>query len=389
MTAGPRPPTAPAPEPAGEANAPAPEPAGEANAPWLSPLALMVRDERTQRVLNALSGQLEAMRRATRDGTSTPVLTLQGDDIDHVRHQWELEILRGEHRLYALGILLARELLGARRLQLVARIVASPAKETGAARLVIEETLTREELERYTDHSLAIRIARRYRYRRGHRNPFGKLIIRASFLEIRPLEAGTGALASRVMTRVKADEQVWNKVCDAFFDIDALVRRDKLLNQSSKYIKDVFGIKVLTADRDASYRVHKRLEGLEFKESDLEELGCAEAPRSMQLIETKDYIALPPEQKKRTGWEALKNVYRWHGHVFEMQIQTEANYYLEASDLSDTSHRTFEMQRMALRRALDAQVPHYREFREVLKVLFRPNGGDRSPKLPEWLRVQR
>lgn len=363
--------------------------AGEADGPRLSPLALMVRDERTQRVLSALSGQLEALRAATSVGTSAPVLTLRRDDIEHVRQQWEAEILRGEHRLYALGILLARVLLGTRRLQLVARIVASPAKETGSARLVIEETLTREELERYTDHSLASRIARRYRYRRGHRNPFGKLVIRASLLEIRPLEAAPGALGIRVMTRVKVDEQVWNKVCDAFFDIDAIVARDKLLNQSSKYIKDVFGIKVLTAERDASYRVHKRLETLEFQQSDLEELGCADAPRSMQLMESKDYMALPPEQKKQTGWEALKNVYRWYGHVFEMQIQTEANYYLEASDLSNTSHRTFEMQRTALREALDAQVPHYREFRDVLKVLFRPDRGEESPRLPEWLRVER
>ncbi|MEZ4268108.1 MAG: hypothetical protein R3F39_17215 [Myxococcota bacterium] len=379
MSAEPRPPVPPA----------APLPPEVEGQPRPTPLALMVRDARAQRVLAALSGQLEALRRATRDGTMTPVLTLRRDDIDHVRQQWETEILRGEHRLYALGILLARELLGTRRLQLVARIVASPAKETGAARLVIEETLTREELERYTDHSLAIRIARRYRYRRGHRNPFGKLVIRASFLEIRPLEAGPGALGIRVMTRVKVDEQVWNKVCDAFFDIDAIVARDKLLNQSSKYIKDVFGIKVLTADRDASYRVQRRLEGLEFKESDLEELGCSDAPRSMQLIESKDYMALPPEQKKQTGWEALKNVYRWYGHVFEMQIQTEANYYLEASDLSDTSHRTFEMQRTALREALDARVPHYREFRDMLKVLFRQDWSDKAPKLPEWLRVEK
>lgn len=352
-----------------------------------SPLALMVRDAETQRVLNALAGQLEALRRATSDGRVPPVLTLLRADIDHVRRQWEAEVLRGEHRLYALGILLARELLGTRRLQLVARIVASPAKETGAARLVIEETLTREELERYTDHSLANRIARRYRYRRGHRKPFGKLVIRASFLEIRPLEAAPGALGIRVMTRVKVDEQVWNKVCDAFFDIDAIVARDKLLNRSSKYIKDVFGIKVLTADREASYRVHKRLETLEFRADDLLDLGAADAPPSMQLMESKDYMALPPEQKKQTGWEALKNVYRWDGHVFEVQIQTEANYYLEASDLSDTSHRTFEMQRTALREALDARVPHYREFRDVLKVLFRQDWGETTPALPPWLRV--
>ncbi|MCB9729521.1 MAG: hypothetical protein H6744_08605 [Deltaproteobacteria bacterium] len=352
-----------------------------------SPLALMVRDPCTQRVLRALAGQLEALRTAAADGTPPPVLTLSQREIGDVRRQWEAEVLRGEHRLYSLGILLARELLGTRRLQLVARIVASPGQETGAPRLVIEETLTREELERFTDHSLAMRIARRYRYRRGHRRPFGKLVIRASFLEIRPLEAAVGALGVRVMTRVKVDEQIWNKVCDAFFDIDGVVQRDKILNRSSKYIKDVFGIKVLTADREASYRVLRRLETLEFRADDLEELSCSDAPAAMTLIETKDYLALPPEQKKQTGWEALKNVYGWYGHVFELQIQTEANYYLEASDLSDTSHRTFEMQRSALREALDARVPHYREFRDVLKVLFRPDRGTSSPNLPPWLVV--
>ena len=89
----------------------------------------------------------------------------------------------------------------------------------------------------------------------------------------------------------------------------------------------------------------------------------------LELIERKDYLRRDG-QKKKTGWEALKNVYRWGQHYFEIQIQTEANYFAEISDLSSTSHRTFEMQRRHLRWELERLLPHYRDFRHLLRGIF-------------------
>lgn len=353
-----------------------------------TPLGMLIRDQRTHLLLSRLAGQLEALRLAARTGAGLPVLALSADEIDYARRQWRRAVLDGERRLYDVATLAAWELLGTRQLQMVARIIASPRAEPLAHRIVIEEHVDWQRLARTHDSTLAARIASRYRYRPGKGKSFGRLLSRASFLELRPLGSVSRALATRVLTRVKVDDQIWNKVCDAFFDVDALVRRDKILNRQSKYIKDVFGIKVLTVSNEASYVVADTMSRLRLDISGVATRGGAPVTDTLELVETKDYLALPPEQKKRTGWEAIKNVYRWCGQVFEVQIQTEANYYLEAMDLSDTSHRTFEMQRDHLRADLDERVPHYREFRATLKAIFRSGGRAGRPVLPPWLRLE-
>ncbi len=302
-------------------------------------------------------------------------MRLSRAEIEYCRQTWEEGVLRGEQALYDVATLMCQTLTGARQVELVARVVMGLKEEEeapGAKRIVIEEHITRENLKRYTDYSLAQRIARRYRYRESHQQPFGQLYPRASFLELWPLDSVEEAPATRVLTRVKTNDQIWNKVCDALFDVDAIVQRDKILNSRSKYIKDVFGIKVLTPRRVDSYTVHQRLSGAEFSAAELAPLGLGDGvPRRLELLEHKDYLSLAPEQKKRTGWEALKNVYRWGSEIIEVQIQTEANYFLEALHLTDTSHRTFEMQRRQMRRRLEEIVPHYRAFRRLLKIMFR------------------
>ncbi|MFT7579471.1 MAG: hypothetical protein ACI9MR_001135 [Myxococcota bacterium] len=358
-----------------------------------SPLALLVRDSRTNRLLELLANQLRALREAAASNTVPPTLTLQRTELDYCRDQWLTGVLNGEHRLYDLATLMTWRLTGTHRLQLVARVTVGPKEEEESAdakRIVLEEPITRDNLKRVTDYSLSHRIARHYLYRSAYDAPFGKLYARASFLELRPLEMTEEAHATRVLTRVKANEQIWNKVCDALFDIDSLVQRDKILNKRSKYVKDVFGIKILTPHRSDSYRVNEALMGVAFDHSDVERLGngvAALADSSLELLEHKDYLSLPADQKKRTGWEALKNVYRWGGHIFEVQIQTEANYFLEALHLTDTSHRTFEMQRRRTRREFETVVPHYKEMRTVLKYLFRSAADNHALTPPSWLRI--
>lgn len=352
-----------------------------------SPLALLIRDDRTHRLLGRLVAQIEALQTAHRRGAQAPVLIVTREELEYARSTWERAVLLGERRLHHLATLLAWELLGTRQLEHVARIIASPTRERGAHRIVIEERLSPEQLGATHDSGLASQIANRYLYRNGG-DAFRALVARASFMELRPLETVPDAAATRVLTRVKVEDQIWNKVCDACFDIDRLVRRDKILNLQSKYIKDVFGIKVLTTDREASYEVAERMNQVRFAATARASLSCGElADPALELIEIKDYLALPPSQKKRTGWEAIKNVYRWCGQVFEVQIQTEANYHLEAQDLSNTSHRTFATQRELLRSELDDRVPYYREFRAVLRTLFQRQ-GDRGAPLPGWLELR-
>lgn len=360
-----------------------------------SPLLMLVRDQRTNRLLASLSQHLEALREASRTGSSPPVLTIAREEIEICRETWEQGVLSGEHRLYDFATLLAQGLTGSRNTQLVARVVMGQKEEEeapGSTRIVIEEHITRENLKRVTDYSLAQRIARRYRYRASHDQPFGVLYPRASFLELWPLDSIEDAPATRVLTRVKTNDQIWNKVCDALFAIDTFVERNKILNAGSKYIKDVFGVKVLTPRKADSYRVDEILASITWTQRQLMELGLAPEAGLMHLevIERKDYLSLPPDQKKRTGWEAIKNVYRWGNQLFEVQIQTEANYFLEALHLTDTSHRTFEMQRRQMRRELEKVVPHYADYRRLLKLLFRREDDEELAALEEslpWLEI--
>ena len=48
-----------------------------------------------------------------------------------------------------------------------------------------------------------------------------------------------------MISRIKAEEEIWNKVCDEIFRIDELLERDKKLRALSRYVKDVFGVKVV------------------------------------------------------------------------------------------------------------------------------------------------
>lgn len=338
-----------------------------------SPIALMIQDERINRVLVRLADQLDALRAAETQGHNAPLLLLSREEMAYVRETWERHVLEGEQRLYTFATMLAIALTGTPRLQRVARVVAGPKEEyeTGESRIVIEEFLSRERLEKSTDYGLAESIVNRYRYRQNETDPFGSIYARASFLEFRPLEMGEDFSATRVMTRVKANDSMWNKVCDALFDIDNVVARHKILNAKTKYVKDVFGIKILTTHAEQSYLVEELLEAMCFEPELLAEFNVPPSANSMELIERKDYLSAATKQ---TGWKAIKNVYRFGQHFFEIQIQTEANYFAEISDLSSTSHRTFDMQRRHLRWALEKQLPHYREFRHLLRGIFDPSG---------------
>lgn len=355
---------------------------------------MMVADERTNRLVTALVDQLRRLRIATKRKKDCPELEISASEIAYVKFHWERSVLAGERRLYDLARLLAWRVLGTRNLQPVARILAGTRTEERhqlRSRIAIEEVLTWERLARTTDYSLATRIARRYRYRPEDSEEFKTLYARASFLELQPLEAIAEARATRVLTRVKANDQIWNKVCDAIFDVDEVLARDKILNARTKYIKDVFGIKILTAHREESVAVHEALEKAAFSGAELRELRLplplakAEASGVLELVEHKDYLSREGEPKKSTGWEAIKNVYRWCGQLFEVQIQTEANYFLEQFHLSKTSHLTFEMQRRAMRRHLEQHVPHYRDFRQLLKTIF--GGETEQAGLPSWLKL--
>jgi hypothetical protein len=336
-----------------------------------SPVVVMTKDERTSRFLVRIAKQLDILRDADATGKPAPELVLSREEMGYVRQRWEAIVLGGEQRLYGLANLLVTGLLGTDNVQRVARVVAGLKEEveTADSRIVIEEFISTEQLTQTTDYGLAAAIARRYLYRPHGEEDFASIYPRASFLEFRPLEIVDARIATRVITRVKANDAIWNKVCDALFEIDQVISRDKILNSKSKYVKDVFGIKILVIQPHDCYLVENQLDDMIFNPDHMVALGIDNVPDRLDLIERKDYLG-DTSVRKKTGWEALKNVYRWGQHYFEVQIQTEANYFAEISDLSSTSHRTFEMQRRHLRWELEKILPHYREFRHLLRGIF-------------------
>jgi len=336
---------------------------------------MLLNNDRTNRLLAKLADHLDQMRK----GHATNELTLDARELDYARDQWEAAVLKGERQLYALAGLMAERLTGTATIQPVARIVAGPKveHEDGQARIVIEETVTNERLSSTTDFGLSTAIAEGYRYRQPGTAEYVKLYARASFLEFRPMANCEHALAARVMTRVKANDSIWNKVCDALFDIDNLVERDKILNPKSKYIKDVFGIKVLTYSEPDSYQAEEAVNQMAFSHDELDSCGVGEYGARLELIERKDYLGGDPRLHKQTGWKAIKNVYRWCDALFEVQFQTERNYFQEVYDLSDASRRTFDMQRRQLRWDLEDQYPLYRDYRRLLKAIFTTDEEER------------
>jgi len=98
--------------------------------------------------------------------------------------------------------------------------------------------------------------------------------------------------------------------------------------------------------------------------------------RVLEFIETKDYLTCPPSEMKRTGWKALKSVVKWHDRLFEIQVQPLGNYYLELDHMAEPSHRSFKLQRDAMRNEVAQRIPLYGFYRELLTMLFRD--GDAS-----------
>ncbi len=176
------------------------------------------------------------------------------------------------------------------------------------------------------------------------------LELAANFVEYLPV-ARPAARVNRITSRVKAEEELWNKVADELFGIDELLRRDKHLRQFSKYVKDVFGIKIVCQDELSCLQVHQSLRAL----------------TSLQFLETKNYLTCDPSAMKRTGWKALKSVVKWNQELLEIQVQPLDNYYLELDHMSGPSHSSFRLLRESFRREVAARIPLYGFYRDLLR----------------------
>jgi hypothetical protein len=190
---------------------------------------------------------------------------------------------------------------------------------------------------------------------------------------------------NRLTSRVKAEEELWNKVADEIFQLDQLVTRDKHLRQYSKYVKDIFGIKIVCDDDATCMKVHEMLSSIETSDPAWAKVdavmpaaldGESLDERFLDFIETKDYLTCDQNEMKKTGWKAIKSVVKWRERLFELQVQPLGNYYLELDHMAGPSHSSFKVQRDKLRDEVSLRVPLYGFYRKLLQMVF--VGGDAS-----------
>lgn len=156
-----------------------------------------------------------------------------------------------------------------------------------------------------------------------------------------------------ISTRIKTPSNLAYKVADILFDIDRMFCRDKVLNQYSQVVKDVYGIKVITKDLAALQKTIQWFNGL---------------PRH-ELLEAKDYLG---SRKKKSGFEAYKIVIQRNRQIFEVQLQTEAMLERETIGFQE-NHLTYKEKQMRLRAGLGAQ---YEKVFKALEILLCSDGTD-------------
>ena len=105
------------------------------------------------------------------------------------------------------------------------------------------------------------------RYFDGKRWSRARLV--ANVVEYQP-EAINDWRVYKIISRIKAEEQIWNKVVDTIFGLDRLVQLDKQLRHLNRFVKDVFGVKIVVGDEDGVRALHESLLALRWSPDALE-----------------------------------------------------------------------------------------------------------------------
>jgi hypothetical protein len=281
-------------------------------------------------------------------------------------------VRQGERRLHRLSSLLCESFF-ARRYELESVVVAEV--DATGERLVLSQVLAPGELDRWSDLDLGNRQVSKLRWWDGMSFQRARLV--ANFLEYQPFSTRPHGVV-KISSRIKAEEEIWNKVVDELFDLDGLVRRDKQLRKLSRFVKDVFGLKIVAETRRQVDVLQRQLVELSFDAEQLGRMGLDDEPqnRRLEFVEVKDYRG---DGQKRSGWSAIKSVVRWRGQLFEIQVQALGNFLRERERLTRESHAGFKARRDSLREQVAATVPLMGYYRDLLRWLF---GNRPQPQLP-------
>jgi hypothetical protein len=336
--------------------------------PAHSPLFMAMHDP----VLHGFVSYLAEKKEEQESNPSTAItIEFSRNFISSVRESFRQKILDGERHLHLLSHILASVVFGG-DFELHSNVIGMlPGDEEHP--FMIRERITPDTLFTIMDIDLGNQMVDNFRYRQGQ--SWVPLQLAANFIEYLPVSRTPNGV-NRLTSRVKAEEELWNKVADELFHIDVLVSRDKHLRQYSKYVKDIFGVKIVCDDETVCLRVHEQLKQLTLSSlpdhfSLAGQAGADSCAPFLEFVETKNYLTCSPSEMKKTGWKALKSVVMWNNRLFEIQVQPLVNYYLELDHMAGPSHHSFKLQRDSMREDVAAQVPLYGFYRKLLRMLFK------------------
>jgi hypothetical protein len=293
--------------------------------------------------------------------------------LDQTRTEFAAAIRDGEERLHRLCGLLSRVLL--RESYELSSIVIAEMPGT-REKFTLRQKIDRSDLYSGTDLDLGRRLLERVRLHDDESWSRPRLV--ANFVEYQPLAMDDFQI-HKMISRIKAEEEIWNKVVYEIFELDQVVRQDKELSRHSRFIKDIFGIKIIVSQMADVHPLQLSLEDLRFSEQALADEGVphessTEAPR---IIEVKNYLAA----RKKSGWRALKSVVSWWDQTFEIQIQPLTNYFLEQEYLTRESHSAFKRRRDQIYRRVGETDRVFAFYHELLQWLFREGAEGPGPDL--------
>jgi len=338
---------------------PAPRSDSDGDASSESPLWMVSRAP----ALNELVVSLQHHRRAVDEGGDGARLTFSRAQLARARGEFGTMIRRGERDLHRLASLLAEQFLGhvQRRSVVIGEI------ERTRERFTLTVDVTEAEVIESTDLDLGNRVLARLAI--ADQRGWLRASLVSSVVEYEA-DAPNALSVYRLLTRIKAEEEIWNKVVDEIFELDRLVLRDKQLRHLGRYVKDVFGIKIVVGTAADAERVQRALEAVTFADDRLRarELPDDDDHRGLRFVEVKNY--LEHESRKRSGWSAMKSVVSWGGRTFEIQVQPLSNFLHERERLTRESHASFKSTRDRVRDEVAARIPLFSFYRALLRWLF-------------------
>lgn len=325
-----------------------------------SPLWMVTQEPLLDDFVTCLTVVLAALRDRPE---SEHELILSRPRLREVRQAWSSMIIRGEQSLHRLSELLCRRFFEGYQVGSVVFGEVDLTKE----RFVLTQRIEPEDLYTTADIDLGTRQLAKLRFL-DHGSWSGASLI-ANVVEYQPTELSRLGIY-KLVSRIKAEQELWNKVADEIFGLDTLVRSDKEMSHLSRYVKDVFGIKIVVGSEANVVPLHDALMGLAWSDDELVALDIdpANEARRLHLVETKDYLA--SQHRKASGWAAMKSVVRWLGRTFEIQIQPLSNYFAEQEYLTRESHAGFKAHREKVRAEIAKRLPLFGFYQNLLRWLF-------------------